>query len=109
MLLILILKTSKNIESTIWPGEDRVRVGSNGKAKCNSKCRLGGKLNNSEVDDGEVNDNEIEKKDQKRSKSKKTVGSLDFFIFKARLTFIDLRQVFIKALILHHFDLERHI
>ena len=34
---------------------------------------------------------------------------LDFLIPGARLAFTKLRQTFIKALILHHFDLECHI
>ena len=33
----------------------------------------------------------------------------DFLIPGARLAFTKLRQAFVKALILHHFDLERHI
>lgn len=33
----------------------------------------------------------------------------DFLTFKTRLVFVKLKQTFIKALILHHFDLEYHI
>ena len=57
----------------------------------------------------------LKKKDQKTFKSKKLskskmmVKSLDFLISKARLMFTKLRQVFVKALILYHFDPKRHI
>ena len=47
-------------------------------------------------------------KSKNLSKSKKTVRS-DFFTLRAKLAFTELRQVFLKALILHHFDPERHI
>ena len=43
------------------------------------------------------------------SKSKKMVGSLDFFIPGAKLAFTKWRQAFFKALILHHFNPECHI
>ena len=46
---------------------------------------------------------------KKTSKSKKIVGPSDFSTSGARLAFTKLRQVFVKALILHYFDLERHI
>ena len=71
-------------------------------------------IGNSEVDSGEVGDNEIGKKVQKMSKSKKLskskkmVGS-NFLTPRTKLTFIKLRQVFVKALILHHFDPECYI
>ena len=66
------------------------------------------KIDDVEVDGGEVGNNEVGKKVRKTSKSKKTVGS-DFFISRARLAFTELRQAFVKASILHYFDLERHI
>ena len=71
-------------------------------------------MDNIEVDSDKVRDNEVRKKSQKMSKSKnlskskKTVG-LKFFTFGAKLVFTKLRQVFVKALILHYFDLERYI
>lgn len=34
---------------------------------------------------------------------------LDFLTFRAKQTFTKLKQVFFKALTLHHFDLEYHI
>ena len=40
------------------------------------------------------------------SKSKKTVGSSDFFTFGAKLTFTKLRQVFFETPILYRFDPE---
>ena len=43
------------------------------------------------------------------SKSKKTVGSSNFLTLEARLAFSKLKQTFLKASILHHFDLECHI
>ena len=33
----------------------------------------------------------------------------DFFIFKARIAFIKLKQIFLKALILHYFNTKCHI
>ena len=71
-------------------------------------------MDNIEVDGDKVRRNEVGKKGRKTSKSKnlskskKTVRS-DFLTFRARLAFAKLRQVFVKALILHHFDSERHI
>ena len=43
------------------------------------------------------------------SNSKNMEAEPSFLIFKARLVFIKLRQVFIEALILHYFDLKYHI
>ena len=42
-------------------------------------------------------------------KLKKIAQSLNFLTLKVRLAFIKLKQAFIKALILHYFDLEHHI
>ena len=77
-------------------------------------------INNNKVDSGEAGDNEIRKKGQKTSKSKnlfkskklsksKKMVESDFFTPGARLAFTKLRQIFIKVLILHYFDSERHI
>ena len=41
--------------------------------------------------------------------SKKTVGFLDFLTLGAKLAFTKLKQIFLKVLILHHFDLEYYI
>ena len=72
------------------------------------------KMDDIEVDGGEVKVDEFGKKARKTSKSKnlsksqKTVG-LDFLTLGAKLAFTKLRQAFLKASILHHFDPERHI
>ena len=70
--------------------------------------------------DNKVGNNKFEKIDKKTSKSKKLfkpkklfkskkMVGLDFFIPKARLAFIKLRQAFVKALIFYHFDSKRYI
>ena len=97
-----MLKTSEDTESKIWPGEGRVEVGGSRAGQGGNKLDDGRR-----VDGNEVRDDEIGTKVQKLSKSKKTESG--FLISKARKTFMKLRQVFIKALILHHFDPERHI
>ena len=61
-----------------------------------------------EVDGDKVEVDEVGKKARKTSKSQKTVGS-DFLTPRAKLAFTELRQAFLKAPILHHFDPERHI
>ena len=61
-----------------------------------------------EVDGGEVEIDEGAKKAQKLSKSKKIVGS-DFLTLRAKLAFTKLRQAFLEASILYHFDPEHHI
>ena len=81
--------------------------------------RNGSKLDGSQIDDNEVSggkvNDEVGNKDQKTSKSKKlskykkTVGSSDFLTPRARLAFNKLRQVFVKAWILQHFNPERYI
>ena len=78
-----------------------VRIGDNSKAGHDG-------MNNIKVDGDKVGDEEVWKKGWKMSKSKKMVGS-DFLTPIARLAFNILRQVFIKALILHHFNLKHHI
>ena len=77
---------------TIQSEKSGVKILGDGKAKYDDKCELGSKIDNSKIEN-----NEIRKKDQKTSKSKKlskskkTVGSLDFFIYRARLAFTKLR------------------
>ena len=44
-----------------------------------------------EIGGGEINGNEVEKKNQKLSKSKKTIRSSNFLISEARLLFTKLR------------------
>ena len=92
------------------PRKSGIGIGSSRKVRRDRSEIDGDKVNGSEFED-----NEIEKKVQKTSKSKnlskskKTIGSSDFFIPGAKLVFTKLRQVFFKALILYHFNLERHI
>ena len=111
-----MLKILKSIKPIIRLEEGGVGVGGNDRAKYDSKCKLGdSEVGGNEVDDSKVANDEVRKKDQKMSKSKKlfkskkTVKSLDFLTFRARLAFIELKQAFVKALILYHFDLKRHI
>ena len=75
-------------------------------------------VDDGEVDDGEVDsgkvDNEIGKKGQKTSKSKKLFKSKktlrsDFLTSKAKLAFTKLRQAFVKAPILYHFNPKYYI
>ena len=93
-----MLKTSGSTESSTRPGKGKVGVGGDSRAE----------LDGSKVDGGEVGDDEVGKKVQNSSKSKKSVQS-DFLTPGAKLAFAELRQVFVKAPILHHFDPERHI
>ena len=117
--LIPILKISSSTESTTQLEKGIVGVGGNSKARHDRN-----KPDRSEIDDGKIDGDEIDNKARKKgqkmsksknlikskklSKSKKSLGS-NFFIPEARLVFIKLRQAFIKAPILHHFDLKRHI
>ena len=113
--LTSILKTSGGTESKTQPGEggvgvDDIRTGYEGSKLDGSKL-CGGEVDGVEVDGGKVKDDEVGKKDQKcknLSKSKKAVGS-DFLTPGAKLLFTKLRQTFLKALILHHFDPKRYI
>ena len=72
-------------------------------------------MNDVEIDGVEVKVDEVEKEVQKSSKSKnlskskKTIRSLDFPTPGAKLAFTKLRQIFLKALMLHYFNPERHI
>ena len=100
-----MLKTSGSTESKIRPGEGRVGVGGS-KAGCKKSKLNGSELHAGEVDGSGVRDDEVVK-GRNLSKSKKT--ELGFLTSGARKAFIELRQAFIKAPIIHHFDLERHI
>ena len=109
-----MLKTSEGTESKTRSNEGGVEIGG-------SKARRGGcEIDGREIDDVEVDGVEVEideigKKVQKfsksknSSKSKKTVRSSDILIPEAKLVFIKLRQVFLKASILYYFDPEHHI
>ena len=108
------MKTSGSTEPLIRPGEGVVGVNGDSRARRDASKLDGSKLDGDEVDGGEVEVDEVEKKVRKTSKSKnssksqKTVSS-DFLTPGAKLVFTELRQVFLKALTLHHFDPERHI
>ena len=73
----------------------------------------GSGMNSVEVDGGEIEVDEIGKEVQKLSKSKNSSKfkkrELGFLTPRAKKAFTKLRQAFIKAPILHHFDSERHI
>ena len=102
-----MLKTS---ESQTRPGKSEVEVGGSRAGQDGSKLDGGRKIDDNGVDDDEVGDNEVRtkvQKVQKSSMSKKT--ELGFLTIGARKAFTELRQAFIKAPILHHFNPERHI
>ena len=104
-----ILKTSGSTESKTRPGEGGVRVGDNRAGRGGSKLD-GSELCDDEVDSSEVEDVEVGEKVQEKSKSKNSSKSTsDFHTPGAKLAFTKLRQAFLKAPILHHFDPERHI
>ena len=104
-----MLKTSGSTESKTRPGEGKVKVGGSRTGRGDSRAERGRR----ELDDGrridgdEVDGDEVGTKVQKSSKYKKTESG--FLTSGARKTFTKLRQAFIKAPILHHFDPERHI
>ena len=103
-----MLKILRSTESLIWLGKGGVGIGDDSRAG-HDKIELDrSEVDNSEFDDGKFGDDEVEKKVQNLSKLKKTVG-WDFFIFRAKLKFIKLKQAFVKSSILHHFNPERHI
>ena len=108
-----MLKTSVSIEPSTRPGEGVVGVG--GDSRAGRDGIDGSGMDDVEVDGGEVEVDEVGKKARKTSKSKnsskskKAVGPSDFLTPGAKLAFTELRQAFLKAPILHHFDPERHI
>ena len=118
--LTSMLKTSGSIESKTRLGEGGVGVGGSKAGREGSKLERSelhssefdsGEFDDSEVDGGKIDVDEVEKKVQKcknLSKSKKAVGS-DFLTSGARLVFTKLKQAFVKAPILYHFDPKRHI
>ena len=100
--LTSMLKTAK-----LWKGGDG--VGGDSRAG-----RGGSEIDDVEVDDGKVEVDEVGKKVRKMSKSKNLSKSqktirLDFLTPGAKLAFTELRQAFLQAPILHHFDPECHI
>ena len=99
-----MLKTSGGTKSKTQPGEGGVGVGSRRAGRGGSKLGDGSGMDDVEVDGGEV---EVGEKGRNLSKSKKT--ELGFLTSGARKAFTELRQAFIKAPILQHFDPKRHI
>ena len=99
-----MLKTSRGTESKTRPDEGGVGVGSSRAGRDGSKLDDGSGMDDVKVDGSEV---EVGEKSRNLSKSKKTES--DFLTSRARKAFTKLRQAFIKASILHHFDKERHI
>ena len=97
------MKTSRGSESKTRPGKGGVGVGGSRAGRGGSKPDDKTGIDDVEVDGGEV---EVGKKGRNLSKSKKT--ELGFLTSGARKAFTKLRQAFVKALILHHFDPERH-
>ena len=105
--LTSMLKTSGGTESKTQPGKGGVRVDGSRIGYGGSKLDDGRKIDGDKVDGNEVGDDEVWTKVQKLFKSKKTESS--FLTPGAKKAFTKLRQAFIKAPILHHFDPERHI
>ena len=101
-----MLKTSVNTGPSTRLGEGLVGVG--GDSRAGRDGIDGSGIDDVEVDGGEVEVDEVGKKGRKTSKSQRTVR-LDFLTPGAKLAFTELRQAFLKAPILHHFDPERHI
>ena len=99
-----MLKTSGSTESKTRPGEGGVGVDGSRAGRGGSKLDDGSGIDDVEVDGDEV---EVEEKGQNSSKSKKIESG--FLISGARKAFTELRQAFVKAPILHHFDPGRHI
>ena len=97
------------------PGKSRVKVGCSSRNKLDSRNEFDNKdeVGDNKVSDNKVGDNEISKwkNHSKIFKSKKIISFiiLSFFTPEVRLMFIKLKQIFVKALILYHFDLECHI
>ena len=111
--LISMLKTSGSTEPLTRPGEGAVEVV--GDSRAGRDGIDGSGMGDVEVDGGEVEVDEVGKKGRKTSKSKnlskskKVVRPSDFLTPGAKLVFTELRQVFLKASILQHFDPERQI
>ena len=103
------MKSSGSTELSTQPGEGIVGVGGDSRAG-----RGGSEIDGDKFHGGEVEVDEVGKKARKTSKSKKSSKSQkrvesDFFTPGAKLVFTKLRQAFLKAPILHHFDPKYHI
>ena len=109
-----MLKTLGSIESTNWSGKGGFEIDGGSRAGCDRNELDRSKTDGSKVDSNEFGDDKIEKKVQKLSKSKnlsksKKIVKSDFFTLGAKLVFTELKQIFVKVPILHHFDPECHI
>ena len=105
-----MLKTSST--KSAKPRKSVVGVNGGNRVECDRGELDGNRMDDVEIDGDEVGDDEIGKKGQKISKnlfkSKKTIES-DFLTPGAKLAFIELKQTFFKASILHHLDSKRYI
>ena len=107
-----MLKTSRGTESKTRPGEGGFGVDGSRAGRGGSK--LGGrrKIDGDEVDGDKVDD-DVGTTAQKLSKfknlSKSKESESGFLTSGARKAFTELRQAFVKALILYHFNPECHI
>ena len=78
-------------------GKSKVGVDGESRAGCDRSKLDESEIDGGEIDSSKVRDVEVRKKVQKiaksknLSKSKKTIGSLDFFILRAKLAFTKLR------------------
>ena len=95
---------------TVKLEKGKIKFAGDNKDKFDAKDELDSR---NEVINDEFGNNEVpvRKNDQKRSMFKKIISSitLSFFISRVRLAFINLKQVFVKALIFHYFDLKYYI
>ena len=98
-----MLKISESTESKRRPVENKLGVGGDSRAGRGKRRFDGSRIDDGEVDGGEIRHDEVGKKAQKLSKSK-NLSKSDFFTLGARLAFTELRQVFVKAPILHYID-----
>ena len=100
-----MLKTLSN--KSAEPRKGIVGFGDDSRTRCDRGELDESRIDDVEVDGGKVGDDEVGKKGRNLSKFKRTESG--FLISRARIVFIELRQAFIKAPILHHFDSKRHI
>ena len=112
--LTSMLRTSGSIEPSTRLGKGIVGAGTDSRDRRDGNKLDGSELDGDKVDGGEFEVDEVGKKVQKTSKSKnlsksnKAVEPLDFLTPGAKPAFTKLRQAFLKASILHHFNPERH-
>ena len=89
------------------PRKGVVGVGGGSRAGRDRGKLDGSGIDDAEFDSSEVGDDEVVKKSQNLSKSKKMESG--FLTSGARKALTELRQMFIKALILHYLNPKRHI